>query len=457
MNRQPMNFRRATRIVKRRKRTVGGLAILGVLGGIGFTLLHPGDVSSSALVVLNQAVPTATDGTSSTNGLDISIQTDILIAESQSVLSTAVFKLGSAVSLEDLQGAVNVTQAAPSALSISTSAGTAEEAEKEANAVAESFVSYIGSNDSPIGPVQAQVLTPATSASGRSLVSGLLLYGFLGAVIGFIVGFVIALRLARDDRRLLDRDQIANSIGVPVIAAFPARAPRDVGGWLDLLETYQPDPVHAWRLRATLDRLGLMSADEKARGGSSLTVLSLSSDVNALALGPQIASFAASLGIPTAFAVNAPEAAESSVALRAAVATPREPMRNGNLLLTAGDGVPHRDAELRVGLTVVAAVVGSGIEQPPEMARTTAAILSVGAGAASGEQLAVAAATAADAGTVIAGIVVVNPDPDDQTTGLVPRPVRPARRELPQKHDNAREVRTSDRTRPADWIVQGSR
>ena len=119
-----------------------------------------------------------------------------------------------------------------------------------------------------------------------------------------------------------------------MIAAFPARAPRDVGGWLNLLETYKPDPVHAWRLRATLDRMGLVSADGKAREDLRSSVLSLSSDVNALALGPQIAAYAASLGISTAFAVNAAPDAESPTALRAACAPPRAPMRNGNLLFT---------------------------------------------------------------------------------------------------------------------------
>ena len=457
MSQQPMNLRRATRIVKRHKRTVGGLVILGIFGGIGFTVLHQGGLSSSALVVLNQSPPSTTGGTTNTNGLDISIQTDILIVQSQPVLSSALFKLGSTVSLDELQSSVAVTQAAPSALSITASAGTAGQAEKEANAVADSFVSYIESKESPIGPVQAQVLTPATSATGPDLVSDLILYGVVGAVIGFIVGFVIALRIARNDVRLRDRDETATSVGVPVIAALPARAPKDVGGWLDLLETYQPDPVHAWRLRATLDRIGLISAAGNAQGGSSLTVLSLSSDENALALGPQIAAFAASLGISTAFTVNAAHEAESSAALRAACATSKAPMRNGNLLLTADGDIPDTDEEPRTQLTVVAAVIGSGGEQPPGMTRGTAAVLGVVAGAASGEQLALAAAAAADAGTAIVGIIVVNPEPDDKTTGLVPRPVRPARRELPRKHINAREVRTSDRTRPADWITQGSR
>lgn len=457
MSQQSMNLRRATRIVKRYKRTVGGLVILGLVGGVCYAVVHPGNLSSSALVVLNQSVSSGTSGTNDTTGLEVSIQTDILIAQSEPVLSSALFKLGAAVSRDELQNAVSVTQAAPAALSINASAGTAGLAEKEANAVAESFVSYLESKDSPIGPVQAQILTPATSAIGKDLVRDLILFGVIGVVVGFIVGFVIVLRIDRDDSRLRDRDEIANSIGVPVIAALPARAPRDVGGWLSLLETYQPGPVHAWRLRAILDRMGLMQAGEDIQRGSSLTVLSLSSDVNALALGPQIATFVASLGIPTAFTVNAAHEAASVAALRAACATPNAPMRNGNLLLDPDGSVPGTGAAPRARLTVVTTVVGSGSDHLPGMTRATATVLGVAAGAASGEQLALAAAAAADAGTMIAGIIAVNPDPDDKTTGLVPRPVRPARRELPGKHANAREVRASDRTRPADWITQGSR
>ena len=200
-----------------------------------------------------------------------------------------------------------------------------------------------------------------------------------------------------------------------------------------------------------------MSGGTADRGGYSLLVLSLSSDRNALALGPQIAAFAASLGILTVFTPNMPTDAEASAALRAACAAAGTPMQNGNLLLVGddGNGLP------RARLTVIATAVDPDGEQLPGMARTaTAAVLGASAGAASAEQLARAAAAAADTGTVIAGIIVANPDPDDKTTGLVPRPVRPMRSvrgDLPTKHENAREERTGDRTRPADWATYRSR
>jgi capsular polysaccharide biosynthesis protein len=441
MSQQPMNLRRATRIVRRHKRVAGGLVILGLLGGVGFSFLYPVNVSSSVLVVLPQSQPSAS---STSNGLDVGLQTDILIAKSQTVLSAAVTQLDPGMSLQELSSDVSVTQVASSALSIAAAAGTAAQAEKEANAVANSFVSYIGSANSPIGPVQARVLTPATPATGKDIARNSILVGLIGAIAGLLVGFVVALRINWGDPRLHDRDEIANSIGVPVIAALPAKAPMDAGGWLSLFEAYQPDAVHAWRLRATLDRMGVMSGGADAQGGYSLTVLSLSSDPNALALGPQIAAFAASLGIPTVFAINAPHEAKSSAALRTACATSRTPVRNGKLLFTADSGIGDANGASRARLTVVAVVVDRDSEQLPSMARTTAAVLGVSAGAASGEQLALATAVAADTGTVIAGIIVANPDSDDKTTGSVPRPVRSARRELPTKHANAREVRTGD-------------
>ena len=70
------------------------------------------------------------------------------------------------------------------------------------------------------------------------------------------------------------------------------------------------------------------AADLRADSGSSLAVLSLSSDRNALALGPQLAVFAASLGIPTALVVGPQQDANATATLRAACAAARPP-RNG--------------------------------------------------------------------------------------------------------------------------------
>lgn len=63
----------------------------------------------------------------------------------------------------------------------------------------------------------------------------------------------------------------------------------------------------------------------------------------------------------------------------------------------------------------------------PGTARTSATVLGVSAGKATGEQLAQAATAASVDGREIYGILVANPDPDDQTSGRIPRLAPPGR------------------------------
>ena len=65
--------------------------------------------------------------------------------------------------------------------------------------------------------------------------------------------------------------------------------------------------------------------------------------------------------------------------------------------------------------------------------RTTATVLGVSAGAATAEQLARVAASAAADGREIAGILVADPDPADHTTGRLPQLARPAQRRMPTR------------------------
>jgi hypothetical protein len=84
-----------------------------------------------------------------------------------------------------------------------------------------------------------------------------------------------------------------------------------------------------------------------------------------------------------------------------------------------------------VTLTVVVAVVDSRTPRMPDTLSTTATVLGVSAGAASGEQLAGAAMSAAADGREIVGILVADPEPTDHTTGRTPQLGRPAQRRLP--------------------------
>ena len=114
---------------------------------------------------------------------------------------------------------------------------------------------------------------------------------------------LVVLATARRDPRVRLRDDIADAVGSPVLAAMRSRPQRSVAGWSTLLETYQATPVESWALRQVLRGLVPRRADRVARVAGrldhpqSLTVVSLSGDGRGLAIGPQLAAFASSLGI----------------------------------------------------------------------------------------------------------------------------------------------------------------
>jgi hypothetical protein len=66
-------------------------------------------------------------------------------------------------------------------------------------------------------------------------------------------------------------------------------------------------------------------------------------------------------------------------------------------------------------------VVDGGSPRLPESALTSALLLGVSAGGATADQLASAAAAAASGGYEIAGILVADPEPEDKSTGRIPR------------------------------------
>jgi hypothetical protein len=78
-------------------------------------------------------------------------------------------------------------------------------------------------------------------------------------------------------------------------------------------------------------------------------------------------------------------------------------------------------------------VVDSRAPKMPDTMRADATVIGVSAGAATAEQLARAAVVAATDGREITGLLVADPDPEDQTTGRIPHLVRPAQRRLPNR------------------------
>jgi hypothetical protein len=283
--------------------------------------------------------------------------------------------------------------------------------------------------------VSASLLEPATSATGRGPLEVLIVSGVIGALGGAVIGVIAALAISRKDKRLRRRDEIANSIGIPIMASLPAARPSSAVGWSRLIEEYKPTPVHAWRLRVAMQQLrrtgGEFVGPSLDSRGTSILVLSLSSDPGALALGPQLAAFAVSLGISTLLVVGPQQDANVTAALRTACAA--SPWKGpGNLQLAVHEEGDYADLP-RAALTIVVATVDGRNPHMPETMQTTTTVLAVSAGVASADELARVAVSAAIEERDITGILVANPDPDDNTTGQIPQLVKPARHRRPTR------------------------
>jgi len=432
MSEQAMDLRRSAQIMRRHKFLIGTATVLGLLAGAAYSVLHPPALTSTASVVLPQAAQsTLLPGATGPDGY---MATQIVIASSDPVLSGALASLRPAPPLQALRSAVQVKSPTPNILSISAEGTSAAQAEARANAVAASYVAYITSAHNAFGPVSAHVLNQATSATGGTVIFRVI-FPVLGAVLGALLGIIAALAISRGDRRLFRRDEIANSIGIPVLASFPVGHPADAAGWARLLEDYKPGDLYGWRLRHALQQLGMAGVSGPSGrdgGSSSLAVVSLSSDPRALALGPQLAVYAAALGIPTALVIGPHEDTTAAATLRTACAAPlpESSGRSSHLRVAVSDRADAGGPRNAV-LTVVVTVVDGGTPQVAGTPGTTATVIGVSAGVATAEQLARVATSAAADGRQIAGILVADPEPTDRTTGRIPQPPRPPQHRSP--------------------------
>lgn len=444
MSEQALDLRRSAQIVRAHKIVVGVFAALGILAGAAVTLYFPPMPTSEALV--DVVLPPAAQEAVTQNGsatINAALATQIVIAESNPVLQNALRAIRPSISLQTLQRRVQVTSLATSdVLSISAKGKTAAQAQATANAVAISYLAF--SQKSQSGQVQTRLLERAIDASAPSFFHRLLATGGLGLLAGAIVGAIAVLAFNRKDRRLRQRDEIADSIGVPVLAGIRVAHPSSAAGWTKLLADYDPGAVDAWRLRKALQHLGLADVNLNGSGprsGFSLAVLSFGFDSGALALGPQLAVFAASRGIPTALVVGPQTDVRVAATLRAACAGPPAPStRLSPLRVVVGDqdgGTSPPDA----ALTVVIEVVDGQHPRVAETTRTTATVLGVSAGAATAEQIARVAAAADAAGRDVTGILVADPDADDPTTGRLPQLARLALRRGPTRMSGTVESR----------------
>ena len=450
MSQETLDLRRSIRIVRRHKVLVGVALILGVLAGGAYAVLKPSMVTSTAQVLLSPTgqAASAAAAAAGNGGPDPYTETQEVIAKSSPVLVGALPHVRPAMSITELKNEVTIGSQTAFIISISVQARDAADAAATANAVAKSYIAYIGSPSSPGGAVQSQLLEPATGGTGSGLLKHLInyiIYGLVGGIFGTVIGAVIALAVNRSDPRLRARDEIANSIGVPVLASFPVGHPSNPGDWTRLLEDYKPGAMHALQLRKALQQLEMAAEVGFGResGSWSFTVLSLTTDPGALALGPQLAIFAAAQGIQTALIVAQQDAAVTASLRTACAAPPNSAKWPKNLQVLVSDpdveraveeGLP-RDAGGQPGVTlsVVVGVVDGRNPHVPDLAHTTATLLGVSAGAATADQLARLAVSAVSGGRELTGILVANPDSADATTGRLPQLGRRAGRRAPTR------------------------
>ena len=432
---QGLDLRRSIQIVWRHKILVGAVAVLGILVGVAYGYLHPPTLTSTAQVVLPPPSPSAQAAAAGSSSADPYTTTQEFIAGSNPVLSAALPDIRSATSLAELRREIQVGSVTPYVISISATGKNAADAEAIANAVANSYVHYVNSTRNPAVHAQAQLLERAASAIGTAPLKQLIVDALLGMVVGALAGVIIALAVWRHDRRLRERDEIADSIGVSVLASLPVSYPRDAAGWIKLLEDYKPEALHALQLRNTLHYLGMAAvnnghSDERGR---SVTILSLASDPPAVALGPQLAAFAASQGLPTVLVIGPQQEPDTTATLQTACSgsPPVSPKWPGQLRVTVSDS--KVDVPLDATLTVVVCVVDGGSPRIPDMMRTTATVLGVSSGVATAEQLARVAVNADADGREITGILVADPELTDHTTGRIPQLARPAHRRRPTR------------------------
>jgi capsular polysaccharide biosynthesis protein len=268
------------------------------------------------------------------------------------------------------------------------------------------------------GP-SASIIVQPTPAKRTDLVLWTTVAMLLGAVLTLGASTIVVSSLSRRDRRLRTRDEMADAIGSAVIGSVKAHPQRSAAGWAVLLERYEPSVTEAWSLRQALDHVGL--GDLTRRSGQAvkraeqarsrvLTLVTLSDDPRGLAVGPQLASHAASLGLRTRLVTK--QGHESSSVLWAACSSLRRDDE-----VRPGLHVDTRRRRGRDDLTVELVVIDRRDPQFINLDSNAVTLLAVASSTATAEDLARAAVAAYEAGGRISGVIVADPDSLDRSTG----------------------------------------
>ncbi len=169
MSEQALDLRRSAQIVRRHKRLMGLLVVLGILvGGAAYIVFAPPMLTSTALVALPQDSNAQAGAlVAAEGGADPYTATERIVATSNTVLLDALPNVSPAMSLDQLRRDIQVASPTPYVISVSAKGKVAADAETTANAVARSYVSYVGSGTSSTR-VLAQLFEPGHGRDGRA-------------------------------------------------------------------------------------------------------------------------------------------------------------------------------------------------------------------------------------------------------------------------------------------------
>lgn len=483
MSASPTDLRAQTATLRRRVWTLVLALVVGMLAGVGYVMVEPTPMTSTALVLL----PTAAGSDSSSSD----VATQVRIATSVDILARAAQIVDPSLSARRVEDMLEVSAPTNQLLDITVTSADGQQAQKLAQAVADSFVDYVRytarevtqavlidlnrrrddlsaqirqlqdeiaaskarlkredpnsaegraearitaelraqvanlsgqletvedkiATGTPVGSSASgtSVIQKATVAVGPPLVLRLVIWAPAAGVGALLLTGAVILIATRRDNKVRARDDIADAVSSPVLASLRSRPQRSAAAWLTLLEAYRAAPVEAWSLRQVLRSLTPVRGQHRVPGKidhpGSITMVSLAGDSGGSAIGPQLAAFAASLGVPT---LVVPTQGDDYAPALWACAVDEPALKRPNLFL--GGLRDGEQAELVVYLVVVDRTRPHLQQTPP----SEALILSVTSGAASEADLARVAVAVDDHGRRIDGIVVADPDPADRTTG----------------------------------------
>ncbi len=487
MSNRVIDLRSTAAVLRRRSRVLAAAALVGLVVGIGYVLILPPPLTSTALVLL--PTPALAESTNS------DVDTQVQIAMSATVLERAGQAVVPPLPPRSVKKMVEISAQTNQLIRIEATSTRAGEAQALSQAVADSYVGYVSNTarevtsaaladlkvrkdqlltqirqlqdeiaaaikrqrtsdpNSPDGRREAQLLADlrteqadlslqldkvedkiatggpvassatsgtsviqqATVASANPIFVRLLFWGALGALVCTVLAAIALLVAARRDPRVWLRDDIADAVGSPVLGSVRSQPQPTVGGWLMLLETYQATPVESWAFRHILRGLvppnhnGGLRVPGRIPHPHSLTVVSLSDDERGVAIGPQLATYASSMGIRTHLVTAVGH--ESAATLSAAYGARNESEPRPGLFL----GEVHDQGA--IDLTVMVVVVDRSKPELHDAPPAAATMLSVAAGTATEQELARVAVAIDDVGRGIDGVVVADPDQTDRTSG----------------------------------------